>query len=48
MKVLLYLEGKSVLQKSGIGRETHKSMLDAYTQMKNIYIVTKEEADGLY
>lgn len=35
-------------KKSGIGRETHKSMLDAYTQMKNIYIVTKEEADGLY
>lgn len=35
-------------KKSGIGRETHKSMLDSYTQMKNIYIVTKEEADGLY
>jgi len=35
-------------KKSGIGRETHKSMLDAYTQMKNIYIVTKEEPDGLY
>ncbi|MGY3777526.1 aldehyde dehydrogenase family protein [Isobaculum melis] len=35
-------------KKSGIGRETHKSMLDAYTQMKNIYIVTKEETDGLY
>lgn len=35
-------------KKSGIGRETHKSMLDAYTQMKNIYIVTKEQADGLY
>lgn len=35
-------------KKSGIGRETHKSMLDAYSQMKNIYIVTKEEADGLY
>lgn len=35
-------------KKSGIGRETHKSMLDAYTQMKNIYIVTKEDADGLY
>jgi len=35
-------------KKSGIGRETHKSMLDAYTQMKNIYIVTKEESDGLY
>lgn len=35
-------------KKSGIGRETHKSMLDAYTQMKNIYVVTKEEPDGLY
>ncbi|MBL1230683.1 aldehyde dehydrogenase family protein [Enterococcus sp. BWB1-3] len=35
-------------KKSGIGRETHKSMLDAYTQMKNIYIVTKEGTDGLY
>ncbi|MHC5218394.1 aldehyde dehydrogenase family protein [Enterococcus sp. LJL128] len=35
-------------KKSGIGRETHKSMLDAYTQMKNIYIVTKDETDGLY
>ncbi|MTD39967.1 aldehyde dehydrogenase family protein [Erwinia sp. CPCC 100877] len=35
-------------KKSGIGRETHKSMLDAYTQMKNIYIVTKEDVDGLY
>ncbi|MBP2098685.1 aldehyde dehydrogenase family protein [Enterococcus rivorum] len=35
-------------KKSGIGRETHKSMLDAYSQMKNIYIVTKEEKDGLY
>ncbi|WP_236674785.1 aldehyde dehydrogenase family protein [Enterococcus sp. BWR-S5] len=35
-------------KKSGIGRETHKSMLDAYTQMKNIYIVTKDEADGFY
>lgn len=35
-------------KKSGIGRETHKSMLDAYSQMKNIYIVTKEQSDGLY
>lgn len=35
-------------KKSGIGRETHKSMLEAYTQMKNIYIVTKDATDGLY
>ncbi|MCW7760786.1 aldehyde dehydrogenase family protein [Photorhabdus luminescens] len=30
-------------KKSGIGRETHKMMLDAYTQVKNIYIKTSEE-----
>lgn len=35
-------------KKSGIGRETYKSILDAYTQTKNIFINTKEEADGLY
>lgn len=35
-------------KKSGIGRETHKSILDAYTQTKNIFISTKEETDGLY
>ncbi|GKU82156.1 aldehyde dehydrogenase family protein [Niallia sp. NCCP-28] len=35
-------------KKSGIGRETHKSILDGYTQTKNIYVVTKEETDGLY
>lgn len=33
---------------SGIGRETHKMMLDAYTQVKNIYISTREEREGLY
>ncbi len=27
---------------SGLGRETHKMMLDAYTEVKNIYISTKE------
>ena len=35
-------------KKSGIGRETYKSILDAYTQTKNIFISTKEEKDGLY
>lgn len=29
-------------KKSGLGRETHKMMLDAYTEVKNIYISTKE------
>lgn len=35
-------------KKSGIGRETYKSILDAYSQTKNIFINTKEEKDGLY
>jgi len=35
-------------KKSGIGRETYKSILDAYTQTKNIFINMKEDADGLY
>nr|WP_295975174.1 aldehyde dehydrogenase family protein [uncultured Bacillus sp.] len=35
-------------KKSGIGRETYKSILDAYTQTKNIFISLKEEVDGLY
>lgn len=35
-------------KKSGIGRETYKSILDAYTQTKNIFISMKEEKDGLY
>lgn len=29
-------------KKSGLGRETHKMMLDAYSQIKNIFISTKE------
>ena len=33
---------------SGIGRETHKMMLDAYTQVKNIYISTREERECMY
>ena len=33
---------------SGIGRETHKMMLAAYTQVKNIYISTREEREGFY
>ncbi len=35
-------------KKSGIGRETHKMMLDHYSQKKNIYISMKEEKTGLY
>lgn len=35
-------------KKSGIGRETYKSILDAYSQTKNIFISTKEEKDGMY
>lgn len=35
-------------KKSGIGRETYKSILNAYTQTKNIFISTKETVDGLY
>nr|WP_243464969.1 aldehyde dehydrogenase family protein [Photorhabdus temperata] len=30
-------------KKSGLGRETHKMMLDSYTQVKSIYIKTSEE-----
>lgn len=33
---------------SGIGRETHKMMLAAYTQVKNIYISLREETEGFY
>lgn len=35
-------------KKSGIGRETYKSVLDAYTQTKNIFINTNVDKDGLY
>ncbi|MCQ9156118.1 aldehyde dehydrogenase family protein [Acidomonas methanolica] len=35
-------------KKSGIGRETHKSMLDAYSQKKNIYISLNEAPFGLF
>ena len=35
-------------KKSGIGRETHKMILDNYTQVKNIFIDTSEELTGLY
>lgn len=35
-------------KKSGIGRETYKSILDAYTQNKNIYINLSEEPIGFY
>lgn len=35
-------------KKSGIGRETHKVILEHYTQMKNIFISLSEEKVGLY
>lgn len=35
-------------KKSGIGRETHKVMLDHYTQMKNIFVNLTEDKMGLY
>ncbi|MBR1806657.1 MAG: aldehyde dehydrogenase [Selenomonadaceae bacterium] len=35
-------------KKSGIGRETHKLILNAYTQKKNIYISMSENPSGLY
>ncbi|EUJ30476.1 putative aldehyde dehydrogenase, partial [Listeria grayi FSL F6-1183] len=38
----------AVTKNSGIGRETHKMILDAYTQAKNIYINLNEEKEGLY
>lgn len=35
-------------KKSGIGRETHKMILDAYSQFKNIIIKTDGNPSGLY
>ncbi|MDR2121307.1 MAG: aldehyde dehydrogenase family protein [Tannerella sp.] len=35
-------------KKSGIGRETHKMILDAYTQKKNIFISTSEHPGNMY
>lgn len=35
-------------KKSGIGRETHKLILNAYTQKKNIYINMSDAPSGLY
>ncbi|MBQ3337768.1 MAG: aldehyde dehydrogenase family protein, partial [Selenomonadaceae bacterium] len=35
-------------KKSGIGRETHKLIMNAYTQKKNIYINIGENPIGLY
>lgn len=35
-------------KKSGIGRETHKMMLEHYTQKKNIFISLSEAKVGLY
>ncbi|MBN3563800.1 aldehyde dehydrogenase family protein [Aliamphritea spongicola] len=35
-------------KKSGIGRETHKSMIEAYTQKKNVFISLSEKPLGLF
>ncbi|MGY3766365.1 aldehyde dehydrogenase family protein [Vagococcus vulneris] len=35
-------------KKSGIGRETHKSIIDSYSQTKNIYIDTSDQGFELY
>ena len=35
-------------KQSGIGRETHKVILDHYTQMKNIMINLSENPSGFY
>lgn len=35
-------------KQSGIGRETHKMMIDAYSQTKNIMIDLKEDVSGFY
>lgn len=35
-------------KRSGLGRETHKSILDAYTQKKNIYISLAEQPFNLF
>jgi acyl-CoA reductase-like NAD-dependent aldehyde dehydrogenase len=35
-------------KKSGIGRETHKMMLEHYTQKKNIFISLSEKKVGMY
>ena len=35
-------------KKSGIGRETHKMMIDAYSETKNIFIDLKDDVSGFY
>ncbi len=35
-------------KKSGIGRETHKMVLDSYTEKKNIIISLNESGPGLF
>ncbi len=35
-------------KKSGYGREVHKQVLEHYSQVKNIYISTNKEPDGIY
>ena len=36
------------VKQSGIGRETHKVMLEHYTQMKSIIINLNDQPSGLY
>ena len=35
-------------KKSGIGRETHKVILEHYSQMKNILIDLSDDVSGFY
>lgn len=35
-------------KKSGLGRETHKAMLEAYSQKKNIFVSLQEAPHGLF
>ena len=35
-------------KKSGIGRETHKVLLEHYSQLKNILINLREGVSGMY
>lgn len=36
------------VKKSGIGRETYKTMIDSYSQMKNIFIDISDQGLGMY
>ena len=35
-------------KKSGIGRETHKVILEHYSQMKNLYVSLSEQKRGFF